>query len=270
MTDAYLDTTILTDVLLKTGSIRDAAIAALKRYEHTLLPVYAIKEFKAGPLRNFVWMHNKLASLGSFEKALAALHAMSRTPKRYVVSTALEALKSSAGSIASCTSEDLLKKYGIASIDEIMCNEYRIAIKVAVLKAWKRRHRVTTEVVDPLPCYKQEAPYEERACLIIEPTKCDPRTECSLAMNLKGRKDELKLLKDTVDSQPDKPENRRRAKTLRQLFRTPKIPMTENNFRDLGDAYFALFCPKGASIITTNKKDHGPLAEVLGKEVDTP
>ena len=54
---AYVDTTILTDVLLKKGEAHDDALAALAKFDVTQLPLYAIKEFKRGPLNNYRWMY---------------------------------------------------------------------------------------------------------------------------------------------------------------------------------------------------------------------
>jgi hypothetical protein len=57
---AFVDTTVLTDILLKTDWQRERSVKALRSFRRTELPVYAIKEFKAGPLGHFVWLHNKL------------------------------------------------------------------------------------------------------------------------------------------------------------------------------------------------------------------
>src|ERR1039457_4123965 len=144
MSKAFIDTTVYTDALLKSGEIKKAAITALKHFEITEIPVYAIKEFKAGPLKNFTWMHNKLATTGSYKNSIAALHAMSRTPKRYTTSTAIEALKESASSIANQTPASLGAKYGmLASLDKILCDELRISIKTLIFKAWKKRRKIT-------------------------------------------------------------------------------------------------------------------------------
>src|SRR5208337_350174 len=97
MSKAFIDTTVLTDALIKTGEVRKSAIEAIRKFSVTELPVFAIKEFKAGPLKNFAWMHNKLVTVASFERALDALHRMSRTPRRYTTSTAIEALREAAG-----------------------------------------------------------------------------------------------------------------------------------------------------------------------------
>ena len=57
---------------------------------------------------------------------------------------------------------------------------------------------------------------------------------------------------------------------LSDLIRNPKRPMTQQMCRDLGDAFFALFAPDNAVILTTNRKDHEPLAHALGKKVESP
>ena len=182
MSKAFIDTTVLTDALIKSAEIRKSAIEALKKFNVTELPVFAIKEFKAGPLKNFAWMHNKLAILGSFEKAIDALQRMSRTPRRYTTSTAIEALREAAGSISRQTPGTLVAKYGAdASMDKVQCDEFRLAINVAIRKPWKKRRDITTDVVLPLPCYREVAPYERRGLIELEPNKCNPPGECSLS-----------------------------------------------------------------------------------------
>ncbi len=47
-------------------------------------------------------------------------------------------------------------------------------------------------------------------------------------------------------------------------------PGDEKTCRSLGDAIFAFFAPADAAILTTNERDHRPLAAALGKSVDTP
>ena len=49
-----------------------------------------------------------------------------------------------------------------------------------------------------------------------------------------------------------------------------KVRLTEEQCRFVGDAVFAFFCPDDAAILTTNVKDHKPLAEAIGKDVDWP
>ena len=97
MARAFVETTVLVDALLKRRSDTGIkAIEALRRFETTELPVYAIKEFQSGPLKNFAWFHNKLATTKSFAAAVTALQKMAMTPRRYTVATALEGLREAA------------------------------------------------------------------------------------------------------------------------------------------------------------------------------
>src|SRR6266487_2924047 len=112
MAKAFVETTILADFLLKKGEQGTKAREALGRYELTELPAYAIKELKAGIMRNMAWFHNKLISTRSFSKAIGALQRMSLTPRRYTTASALEALRDAATVLGRSTTADLVQEYG--------------------------------------------------------------------------------------------------------------------------------------------------------------
>lgn len=270
MDKAIVDTTVLTDILLNSGDVKISALKALNSYRETFLPVYAIKEFKAGPLKNFVWIHNKLVITGSYEKSIDWLHRMSRTPQRYTTSTALQAFREASGSIGKQTPIDLIKKYGeTASIDKILCDEFRLSLKFAIFSAWKKRRKITTDIINPLPCYREVAPYEKRELIELDPKVCIPKNECAMAKLLKSKPEELRKMRDAIiDS--DKTENKRRAKILRQLYRKPSAPLQDKECRNLGDAIFVFLAPPDAVILTTNIRDHRPLAEAIGKIAISP
>lgn len=268
---AYIDTTILTDALIKSGAQRDQALNAISRYAVSELPQYAIKEFKDGPLSYYVWMHNKLETTGSFTAALGSLQKMSMSPRKHLPATAIQALQTAADSLSRYTSQQMVDKYGpTASPDQVQCDEYRLAIKTAIFLGWQQRHSVTTNVVCPLSCYNETDPYEKRGMIMLENRKCKVDRECCLAPDLKAAPDDLMKLHKATLSQPSREELRRRAKALRQLFRKPKDPLDEKSCRALGDAIFAFFAPDDAVIVTTNDRDHAPLAAALGKRVDKP
>jgi hypothetical protein len=46
--------------------------------------------------------------------------------------------------------------------------------------------------------------------------------------------------------------------------------MDTKDCRKLGDAFFALCAPQDAVILTTNLKDHAPLANAMGKGAKAP
>ena len=262
---AFVDTSILADVLLQKN---DSSRRALARFETTQLPEFAIKEFKAGPLRYWVWTHNKLVDAESFELAVDAIRRVWRQPNR--LSSALEAI-----SIGSKEFQNFppgaLQAYGPdASLDAIIRDRLRLALASRVRRAWKRRRAVTSEVVVPLTCYEETAPFERRGRIEIRPTTCSKDQDCCLAAEMKRRPGNLRKLRQASAKLPPKTENTRRAQALRELIRKPKQKVDDKTCRALGDAVFAFFAPSDAVVLTTNLKDHGPLAEALGKRAITP
>jgi hypothetical protein len=268
---AYVETTVLTDALLKPGPRGAAANAAIKKFAESQLPVYSIKEMKAGPLHHYAWLHGKLATTGSWEQSVTQLRKMSMSPRRYWASTAIEALEAGAHKDRYTTLGNLEKKYGPAArIDRVICDRYRLSLRSIIMRAWRQRRKVTSSVVQALECYPETDVAEERGLIVIGETKCHPKEECSLAAALKGNIETLKKLRAAVEAQPEKPENARRAKALKELIRLPKQKLTEQQCRNLGDAIFAFFCPQGMTILTTNTRDLRPLAEAIGKMVESP
>ncbi len=269
MSKAFVDTTVFTDAVLKGPPYSTGALKALARFDETELPTYAIKEFKAGPLSHWVWLHNKFATLKSFSKVLGALHGMAMSPRKYRTATAIEALRDVAKSTGTRQTSALIARYGEkARLDSILSDKYRLAIRYRIFKSWKIRRSVTSSVVLPLPCYKEVAPFEDRGLIEISPVGCET-AECCLAPALKQRSGDLQKLKNSTGTGASR-EQQRRYQTLRQLIHKPKEPMTEKMCRELGDAIFVFFAPKDSVILTTNIKDHEPLATALGKVVELP
>jgi hypothetical protein len=273
MPKAFIETTVLTDVLLKKNhESGNQASAALRRFTETELPVYAIKEFQGGPLKNFIWFHNVLAVNGSFSRSLTKLHKMALTPRRYTTATAIEALRGAAEtSLNDVTLKDLSKQYGaLANPDVVLAERFRLSLKANIFRGWRQRRRVTTSVVEPLSCYAERGIEEDQGLLSIAMPQCAPTRECCLAPLLRDRINQLQKLREILKSQDQKPENVRRGKVLRALHRTPKREMNVTMCRDLGDAYFALFAPQNSTILSTNLRDIDPLATALGKRTERP
>jgi len=242
---AYIDTTILADILLKAGQPRgEQALAALRTFEITQLPVYAIKEFKRGPLARFAWLHNKLVTTQNFTQSMAALHAVAGTPMRYLTSTALEAVVKASSSIAHETPATLAAKYGNdAHLDNILRDEYRLALKKVIFQAWASLRSVTTETVQPLSCYDETPPYEKRGMIELDPKKCDLQPVCCLVTPLKAMADDLKKMRDAIiKSGANRQEDQRRSKVLKKVYHT-KSSIADDECRALGDAVVVAFAP---------------------------
>ena len=265
---AFVDTTILTDILLKPGPARARARAGLSRFEETDLPVYAIKEFKSGPLAVYRWLHNLCVTDRSLSKITMRVHAMWRKPKW--VATSLEAI---AVVSAECKAGDLgalLTKYGAsADPDQVAADEIRLGLRAVIHKAWKKRRLITTRIVNPLSCYSESDIREVRGQIIIDPMGCTLEPHCCLAPQFRADQKSVEALEGAVKAQGAGREHQKRYQALRYLRRKSQ-PLGRDACRDLGDAVFAFFAPADSVILTTNTKDHVPLAQALGKAAEEP
>jgi hypothetical protein len=270
MSKALVDTTILADCLLKPSTKGQQAKAALKRFDVTELPVYAIKEFKAGALRGYIWLHNAMVSEGNLRTVLR-IQGLSRSLHRNLTSTALEALAEAIGNYESLSDSQLIAKYGEAATGRAMQYDiYRLHVRSLVHRAWRKRREVTTSVVGPLECYPELDLYDDRHGLIEHNSYgCPSNIECSLAASLRANLPEVIVLANTVKEMPSSQEQKKRYHALHDIARSPRRQVTDKICRALGDAVFALFCPKDAVVLTTNLKDHRPLAQALGKDAES-
>jgi hypothetical protein len=267
---AFVDSTILTDALLKVGDRKQNALNALKKYAITELPYYAIKEFRAGPLHGYVWFYNKLIITNSFTQSIAELHRLSLSGQKNLTSSALEAFSNIMFLKGSIPLQKLVEKYGEkASEDEMLLAQTRLALKSLILNAWKRRKEITTVVVNELTCFSDIGPLTLNKRLEIKPLGCKT-DDCCLAQEYRKNLNNLKTLKNVVESQEHKAENMRRVNALNKMIQSPKNKISDNMCRAFGDIYYAIFSPVDSIILTTNINDHQPLAEALNKKAETP
>jgi hypothetical protein len=265
MSDAYIETTVLTDILVKPGSRKhQRATAALKRYENTFLPVYSIKEWKAGPLDTFVYLHNKLLFTRSYSQTLNAVAAL---PRPYQKSTAIEALAAAATTLKASPQ----KFAGLGGGDDEMADSFRLALASLIIRSWHKRRKITTHVVDDLSCYVEVAPrVGQDGYFDLAPQECDGDQECCLAPQLKSQAKLLEALLGAVPKNSGRREDQKRRQALKRLIRHPNQIVDRDVCRDLGDAIFAFFCPQTAVVLTTNLRDHAPLANSVGKKAEKP
>jgi hypothetical protein len=160
---------------------------------------------------------------------------------------------------------------GQSSSDTELADRLRLALASLIVRSWRKRRLVTTRTIQDLDCYTEAEPTIGRdGYFDLKPQKCQRDRECCLAEQLKARPDLLKALRDAIPDSSIRKEDRNRRKVLKQLINTPKLTLTEEQCRWLGDAIFAFFCPPGADILTTNVRDHRPLAQALGKTAEHP
>lgn len=141
--------------------------------------------------------------------------------------------------------------------------------RARIFDAWDQRRSVTTRVVDSLSCFPEGNLVERRGLLECGATTCPLKASCCLKPKLAARLVDVAALRDVAKAGEGR-EHTRRYQALREVHRKPKATMSSKDCRALGDAYFSFFAPPGSIILTTNAKDHVPLAAALGKIVQAP
>ncbi len=269
MSKAYVETTILTNVLLKPDSSKQtAALGAVRRYAETLLPVYAIKEWKAGPLDHYSYFHDKLVQTRSLRYTFAAINAPNPVTEARRKDTSVEAFEA-----AAVLEGTLHETPSIGTRDEEMADRYRLAIAGLIIRSWRKRRKVTTKTIQDLECYAETEPtIGKNGFFEMSPKECSGDRPCCLwdELTKDANRNLLIALRDSIPETSTRYEDRNRRKVLKQLINTPKIPLMRENCRWLGDAVFAFFCPNDAVILTTNVRDHRPLAKAIGKRAEAP
>jgi hypothetical protein len=152
-----------------------------------------------------------------------------------------------------------------------MADSYRLALESLIIRSWRKRRRITTRMVDELPCYIEVEPRVGKDGLLdLKPQQCERDQECCLAPELKSKPNLLEALRNAIPENSGRREDQKRRKALKQLIKHPKEIVDRETCRNLGDAIFAFFCPTNAVILTTNLRDHEPLAKSIGKRAEKP
>lgn len=271
MTDAFLETTVLTDYLLKKDGSEVRAKAAFARYDRVTVSNFSWKEFKRGPLKNFVWAHNKVVETGSFSATLIALQRLSLTPQRYMTATAIQSIQAFSSMFIGTTPQDFFARYDKrADMDAMLADAMRLELKQKIYLAWAGRKNLFGGSVQPLSCYPDQEIVEKNGRIDLSPRDCPNGVTCCLQASLISRPSELAAARSSLDVTSEKRETVRRRDLLRQLEKHPARPMERKECQIFGDAYFVFFCPNAATILTTNLGDIQPMADALGVSVARP
>lgn len=259
---AFVDTTILADALLKAGPANISAKRALSCYAATMLPVFAIKEWKRGQLARYVLIHNYLRSTGSYSETKNRLARFFMRPRW--LSTFHEAEAAASIRILPLGSAITIPA------DAELAERFRLAFKTLIYESWELRRSVATETVMDLECYLESGPRDlANGEVDIKPRDCDRNRECCLADRLRKQKEVLIRVRNAIPISM-RSEDKDRREVLRQLIVHPKRRFERSDCQKLGDAFFAIFAPEDADILTTNTRDHAPLAGALGKTAIAP
>lgn len=266
----FVETTVLAEALLKISTRRQSAVAMIAEYPHSILPVYSIKELKAGPLFGYRWVHDKLLEMKSFIEVRNWIDIQYGS---YRKGSAQEALNM--GEEATLAGLEIFNGSMFASprdarsVQEKMADSVRYHIRRRIQFAWRERRKITKSVSNELTCFAESAPWIDESTGFYEDNRlgCDIGEQCCLAHGFSMRRGDLMKLKAAIKGSI-KDEDKRRRKAIYRLL-NPKTNKTFGNeeCRHLGDAVFVLQCPKECEILTTNIKDLKKLGAALKKNV---
>ncbi|MDX8464212.1 hypothetical protein RFM26_00700 [Mesorhizobium sp. VK23B] len=264
---AVLDTSVFADLSLKSDDKNAAAKRAIAKYTDILLFEYMLKEFKQGPLTNFVWLYEKFRETQSHLQTLDKLHRMSRTPRNYRTSTAIEAYKEA---------YKLLDRVGMGPIlaasaqgdsqDKALADFLGVEIKRIALNAWNKRGSVGT-VTNHLPCYELKDIPAQNGSIDLRPTACSRGARCCVHLEMTANKVRLRQIQEGLKSAPEKRETSKRRVVVKKMINRPNDPLDKEECRQIGDAYFVFAAPAGSAVLTTNVKDMEPLGRACAVEV---
>lgn len=269
MTTAIVDTTVLTDALLKDDEAARRALAGA-----TILH-YAVKEFRHGPFGNFVYAHNLLVEERTLPAARARLRSIGR--QLYKQRTTQEALdlaeagllRGDRAALFETLDEAARACGGEPAVDELFASVYRDDLARRLREALRWLEGQRSRVTHHLTCYEHGGLKSCRDGTLDDGVRRCPRS-CALGVLLAEAQDDVSKLAVVVEAQEGKPENVKRLDALRWVSQNVGAAPSADHCRALGDAVFALLCPSGGTIVTTNLKDHEPLASALGKSVRRP
>ena len=148
--------------------------------------------------------------------------------------------------------------------DKDRAEDLRLGLKKLIVAAWQGGKTIPDRVMFPLRCHLLKAPMDTADGLIQQSAHLCKGTEiCDQASQLKHENDALGRVCLFLESKERSPEDDRRRKALHRVRSGER--MNNSHCRSLGDAVFAILSPDGHVIVTTNVKDHEPLAGTLGK-----
>lgn len=259
---AFVDTTILCDAIgLSSQAKEQAAQAALGKYAVTEVPIYGLKELRAGPFSSWLLAHNILVAEDTIEAAQERLARVSAfKPRQNVVST--QALLR--GLIQVAQTKKIAADYDVKTeLENYLCRR--------ILSIWSKRKSIA-KVVQPLGCFvDEELELENRQLRFVGGSGCLTKANCGAAAELKKNPESVRkilgALRPPKTGTPEKQETGRRRGALKEVLAKGPDDFPKKDCRALGDAYFCIMCPDDSDILTTNRVDFEPMAAVLGKVV---
>ena len=263
---------MLVDLAEKPPADNQLLTAQLNSRTPREVPEYALREYLSGRIQIICSAHNALLSAESVQEAVLAISKVGGF-----------AARKNFGKITELMSAlNALWTQNQALTPEEAKREILQDLKLQAAKRWARAKRP-----DPLG-YVQHLTCLNGKGLALDSTSgairgpndsftCDPAERCAAALYMYGKTAELGKVCDALHpnkldaAAAAKQENSGRRKTLKSLIADGPDKFNKGRCRGLGDAYFAVMCPAGSDVLTSNTVDHAILCNAVGlKAVKAP
>jgi hypothetical protein len=262
---SFLDTTVLMNLSQSAEPARSDSQSFVNANQPSEVAFYASRELLTGPVRYICDAHNALLAAQDHGEAIVALGQRLIAARRW---------RDTAIQIIAQNLHDILDSRGAQSAADLK-REGLQAISIKATQLWRRANSPKNVTrVQPLGCFnggdisygpggELQGPNDSFNCASAE--------RCAAAGWIHDDQGALSKLIDALrPSKLDakakvKNENTQRRKALKELKRLGPKDFSKRRCRALGDAYFAVMCPSGSVIATTNIIDFQPLCSALGK-----
>ena len=270
MSGAFLDTTLLVHLAEPSNIDGQKATEFVDANQPAQAPYYALRELLTGRVRLLCEAHNSLLSASNPAEAMLILFRRSPAEGRKKEAR-LQALAS--------IMNDAFSEKPSGDRKEIK-REMLDALALQAAQLWLRAHKLKkVECVQSLACFNDGGLSYGSAGELRGPSdsfNCKESERCSAAAYLFDDQAALAKLVDALRPEKlgsglgAKQENVQRRRALKELFQKGPSQFNKRLCRALGDAYFAVMCPAGSFVATTNLSDHDPLCNALGKQAKSP
>lgn len=276
---SYFDSTLLYAVATEDSvwEPRTKKYAAANPIAET--PTYAARELLAGPISSLCTAHNKLLDATTVADAFFKVNSLPAVSGR-TKSTQLAGLVHALAASLSTAPGPLTVAQLNQPLDGLIKTRMQDDLALDIARKWAAiLENDVMKVTQPLGCFAlTDLGVDQVSGALRGPNgrfSCDPKSSCSAAHFLHGKQADVQKLiavlrPPKAKGVPQKHESVRRRSALKSLVASGPGKFGKKDCRAIGDAYFAVMCPPGSDVLTTNLSDHIPLCAALGKTAKEP
>jgi hypothetical protein len=151
----------------------------------------------------------------------------------------------------------------------MLTDAFRIELKHLTFSAWRKRKTLFGGFTQRLSCYPDSELRVKGELIDTSPRDCPKEANCCLKVKVVSRLSQVSSVRGALKMATSQ-EQTQRKQILKRIEKHPGVLMSPSECRAFGDAYFVLFCPERATILTTNLRDIEPMAQALGIQVQRP